>query len=69
MELDNEVEIGEVLEVLSSTGKHSVQFSRSVQFSHSVMSDSLQTHGLQQARLPRACSNSCPLSLITKLVQ
>ena len=40
----------------------------SVQFSHSVMSDSLQPHGLQQARLPwslltpRACSNSCPLS-------
>ena len=37
-------------------------------FSRSVMSDSLQTHGLQHARLacpslsPRACSNSCPLS-------
>ena len=37
-------------------------------FSCSVMSDSLQPHGLQQARLPclspspRACSNSCPLS-------
>ena len=36
--------------------------------SHSVMSDSLQLHGLQHARLPspslfpRACSNSCPLS-------
>ena len=35
---------------------------------HSVMSDSLQPHGLQHARLPcpspspRACSNSCPLS-------
>ena len=35
-----------------------------VQFSHSVMSDSLQPHGLQQTRLPcpsptpRACSNS-----------
>ena len=34
-------------------------------FSHSVMSDSLQLHGLQHARLPcpspspRACSNSC----------
>ena len=37
-------------------------------FSHSVMSNSLQHHGLQLARLPcpsatpRACSNSCPLS-------
>ena len=40
----------------------------SVQFSHSVMSDSLRPHGLQHTRLPcpsptpRACSNSCPLS-------
>ena len=40
----------------------------SVQFSPSVMSNSLQPHGLQHARLPcpsptpRACSNSCPLS-------
>ena len=41
----------------------------SVQLSHSVMSNSLQPHGLQQARLPcpppttpGACSNSCPLS-------
>ena len=39
-----------------------------VQFSCSVVSDSLQPHGLQQARLPcpsptpRACSNSCSLS-------
>ena len=39
-----------------------------VQFSHSVTSNSLQAHGLQHARLPcqsptpRACSNSCPLS-------
>ena len=37
-------------------------------FSHSVMSDSLQPHRLQHARLPcpspspGACSNSCPLS-------
>ena len=37
-----------------------------IQFSHSVVSDSLQPHGLQHARLPcpsstpRACSNSCP---------
>ena len=40
----------------------------SVQFSHSVVSDSLQPHGLQYARLPcplptpGADSNSCPLS-------
>ena len=39
-----------------------------LQLSHSVMSDSLQPHGLQHARLPwpsrtpGACSNSCPLS-------
>ena len=37
-------------------------------FSRSVVSDSLQPHGLQHPRLPcpslspRACSNSCPLS-------
>ena len=41
---------------------------QSVQFSHSVMSDSLWPHGLWHAKLPcpsptpRACSNSCPLS-------
>ena len=46
----------------------SFTFLRSVQFSHLVVSDSLQPHGLQHARLPlpsptpRACSNSCPLS-------
>ena len=40
----------------------------SVQFSHSVLSDSLQTHGPQHTRLPcpspthRACLNSCPFS-------
>ena len=39
-----------------------------VQFSHSVMSNSLQLHGLQHARppcpspTPRTCSNSCPSS-------
>ena len=39
----------------------------SVQFSRSVVSNSLQLHGLEHARLPcpsptpRACSNSCPL--------
>ena len=37
-------------------------------FSPTVMSDSLQPHGLEHSRLPcrspypRACSNSCPLS-------
>ena len=46
---------------------HGSQFS-SVQFSHSVVSDSLQPHGLQHSRLlypsliPGACSNSCPSS-------
>ena len=40
----------------------------SVQFSHSVVSDSLRSHGLQHTRLPcpspapTTCSNSCPLS-------
>ena len=40
----------------------------SVQFSHSVLSDSLRPHGLQHARppcpspMPRVYSNSCPLS-------
>ena len=40
----------------------------SVQFSHSVVFDSLWPHGLQHARLPcpslspRVCSNSCPSS-------
>ena len=39
-----------------------------VQFCHSVMSHSLQPHGLQHTRLPcpspspRACSSTCPLS-------
>ena len=39
-----------------------------VQFSRSVVSDSLRPHGLHLARLPcpsptpRACSNSCPLN-------
>ena len=43
-------------------------------FSHSVMSDSLQPHGLQYTRLPcpslspRACLNSCPLSQWNHLI-
>ena len=46
----------------------SICSSFSVQFSHSVMSNSLWPHGLQQARppcpspTPRVNSNSCPLS-------
>ena len=41
---------------------------QSIQFSHSVMSESLRLHGLQHCRppcpspTPRACSNLCPLS-------
>ena len=47
---------------------HIFTFIHSVQFNCSVMSNSLQPHGLQHARLPcpsptpKACSNSCPLS-------
>ena len=46
--------------------------SRSVQFSGSVMSDSLQPHGLQHTRppcpspTPGACSNSCPSSWLCR---
>ena len=50
--------------------KYSMQLFTSVsQFSSSVVSDSLRSHGLWHARpacpspTPRACSNSCPLSL------
>ena len=48
--------------------KNYVQRWPSVQFSRSVMSNSLRPHGLQHTRLPcpsptpRAYSNSCPLS-------
>ena len=44
------------------------EYEINIQFSHSVMSDSLQPRGLQHARLlcpsrtPGACSDSCPLS-------
>ena len=44
------------------------EIDRSVQFSHSVVSDSLRPHGLQHARLPcpsptpRVCSDSCSSS-------
>ena len=49
-------------------GKKTMTNLSSVQFSHSVMSDSLQPHGLQHARpshlsgTPGVYSNSCPLS-------
>ena len=45
-----------------------ISFVNSVQFSHSVVSDSLWPHGLQHGRppcpspTPRVYSNSCPLS-------
>ena len=54
----------------SPKGENRLQVSDifSVQFSHSVVSDSLRPHGLQDTRpscpspTPGACSNSCPLS-------
>ena len=55
-----------LLKVIKNTNK--TQDLSSVQFSRSVVSDSLRPHGLQHARLPypspvpRACSKSCPLS-------
>ena len=48
-------------------GSLETTMNNSVRFSHSVVSDSLQSRGLQRARLPcpsptpRACSNSCRL--------
>ena len=51
---------------LAPSGKPHI--TSSVKFSRSVLSNSLQPHGLQDTRLPcpsptpRACSNSCPLS-------
>ena len=48
-----------------SHGQRSLEGYSSVQFSHSVVSDSLWPHGLQHARIPcpsqtpRACTNSC----------
>ena len=51
-----------------SVNKYVLEHSHSVQFSHSVTSDSLRPHGLQHARLPcpsptpGACSNLRPLN-------
>ena len=53
--------------IQNSWDDHFINFS-SVQFSHSVVSDSLQPHGLQHTRppcpspTPEVYSNSCPLS-------
>ena len=60
------MKIGSTLLMIDAAAKL-LQFS-SVQFSCSVVSDSLRPHGLLQARLPcpsptpGACSNSCPSS-------
>ena len=46
-----------------------------VQFSHSVVSDSLRPHGPQHTRppclspTPRACSNSCPVHPVSDVIQ
>ena len=56
------------LHLILITSQRSYLLISSVQFSCSVMSDSLRPHGLQHTRLPcpsphpRACSNSCPWS-------
>ena len=58
----------QIYEFVSSPSSVLGKWFSSVQFSHSVVSDSLQSHGLQQARspcpspTPRVYSNSCPLS-------
>ena len=57
-----------VMHVMGIGCKYRWSFACSVQFSHSVVSDSLRPHGLQHARLPcpsptpRAYSNSRPSS-------
>ena len=63
--------LGQAKQPATSKKKTWTQFTQpqsSVQFSHSIMSDSLRPHGLQHARLPcpsptpRACSNLYPSS-------
>ena len=57
-------------ELICAKTYHSLvnKFTQSVQYSHSVVSNSLWTHGQQQAMVPypsptpKGCSNSCPLS-------
>ena len=57
-----------VITLMAENEDHGIWSHQSVQFSPSVMSDSLQPHGQQHARLPcpsptpRACSNFCPSS-------
>ena len=57
-----------LITLVSWKESHDTPQFNSVQFSHSVMSDSFQPHGLQHARppcpspTPRVYSNSCPLS-------
>ena len=59
---------GHAMNSLHSSLSWHVPLMKYSQFSHSVVSDSLQLHGLQHARLPcpspspRTCSNSCPSS-------
>ena len=59
--------LGRIVSKLTSFTVRTCVFG-SVQFSCSVVSDSLRPHGLQHARFPcpsptpRACSNSCPSS-------
>ena len=58
---------GHSLIILRPTESHQDDQFNSLQFSLSVVSDSLRPHGLQHARppcpspTPGACSNSCPL--------
>ena len=55
---------------MDSTNHRSCSIVVSVQFSHSIMSDSLQPYGWQHARppfpstTPRIYSNSCPIELV-----
>ena len=56
------------LEIVILSKVSQTEKDRSVQFSGSVVSNTLWSHGMQQARLPcpsstpRVCSNSCPSS-------
>ena len=57
-----------ILNAFNCTFEIDIFYINSVQFSHSVVSDSLWPHGLQHTRppcpspVPRVYSNSCPLS-------
>ena len=58
------------LKLYRGMGKTQAKKISSVQFTHSVMSNTLRLHGLQHARLPcssptaRACSNSMSIELV-----